>query len=258
MSTKWMACCVLLGLVTACAPQTEPIPDEEVSRERDASAKGSGTCALPSGDTCGGQSQNGSCWCDAACAKYGDCCSDVAPTCGTNECTLGNDATCGDDQTCNQVHCKKLCPPGMSQTECCGPHYCADAPAPELCLTDSSCGAGRLCDHTECLSNCAEGMICPAVCYGQCVDAPPTTMCGGFANFPCPPDQICVDDPSDDCDPANGGADCGGVCIVAPPPAPDSCQDHCGGASGDKSCYCDDLCEQYGDCCADFAAQCPS
>jgi hypothetical protein len=43
----------------------------------------------------------------------------------------------------------------------------------------------------------------------------PPAFCGGFGGFPCPdPDaQDCVDDPSDDCDPANGGADCGGICV---------------------------------------------
>lgn len=36
--------------------------------------------------------------------------------------------------------------------------------------------------------------------------------CGGFANLPCPAGYTCVDDPSDGCDPNNGGADCGGYC----------------------------------------------
>jgi hypothetical protein len=47
-----------------------------------------------------------------------------------------------------------------------------------------------------------------------CVDDVPTTgpFCGGIAGFPCPGEGECVDDPSDDCDPAMGGADCGGVC----------------------------------------------
>lgn len=41
-------------------------------------------------------------------------------------------------------------------------------------------------------------------------------LCGGFAGFRCPDSrQICVDKP-DDCDPKNGGADCGGVCVWPP------------------------------------------
>lgn len=38
-------------------------------------------------------------------------------------------------------------------------------------------------------------------------------MCGGIAGIPCEDDQECVDDPSDGCDPMNGGADCSGICI---------------------------------------------
>jgi hypothetical protein len=37
-------------------------------------------------------------------------------------------------------------------------------------------------------------------------------FCGGIAAIPCPGSGHCVDDPSDDCDPTKGGADCGGVC----------------------------------------------
>jgi len=39
-------------------------------------------------------------------------------------------------------------------------------------------------------------------------------FCGGFAGLRCSDtSQYCVDDPRDDCDPLNGGADCGGICI---------------------------------------------
>lgn len=53
-------------------------------------------------------------------------------------------------------------------------------------------------------------------------------MCGGIAGFQCPVGQICVDDPNDGCDPANGGFDCSGICsyeIKSPPavgPVPDT------------------------------------
>ncbi|HEX8705884.1 MAG TPA: hypothetical protein VF815_44020 [Myxococcaceae bacterium] len=39
--------------------------------------------------------------------------------------------------------------------------------------------------------------------------------CGGFAGFQCPEGQSCVDDPNDDCDPTQGGADCIGICTSA-------------------------------------------
>jgi hypothetical protein len=38
-------------------------------------------------------------------------------------------------------------------------------------------------------------------------------FCGGFAAIQCPEGQACVDDPNDDCDPTQGGADCGGICV---------------------------------------------
>lgn len=39
-------------------------------------------------------------------------------------------------------------------------------------------------------------------------------QCGGIAGIPCPEGKKCVDDPSDDCDPTQGGADCQGVCVT--------------------------------------------
>jgi len=38
-------------------------------------------------------------------------------------------------------------------------------------------------------------------------------ICGGIAAIPCPSGKKCVDDPSDTCDPAQGGADCSGICV---------------------------------------------
>lgn len=42
-------------------------------------------------------------------------------------------------------------------------------------------------------------------------------QCGGIAGFQCDdPNAVCVDDPSDSCDPAHGGADCMGICQPKP------------------------------------------
>ena len=38
-------------------------------------------------------------------------------------------------------------------------------------------------------------------------------LCGGIAAFTCMSGLVCIDDPRDSCDPLNGGADCGGVCV---------------------------------------------
>ena len=39
-------------------------------------------------------------------------------------------------------------------------------------------------------------------------------------------------------------------------PAANSCQTHCGGTSADFTCFCDDQCEVWEDCCADYQAVC--
>lgn len=41
---------------------------------------------------------------------------------------------------------------------------------------------------------------------------PEGPSCGGIAGIPCPGAGQCEDDPSDNCDPDQGGADCGGIC----------------------------------------------
>lgn len=41
---------------------------------------------------------------------------------------------------------------------------------------------------------------------------PTTQACGGITGAKCPDNQMCVDDPTDSCDPAKGGADCAGTC----------------------------------------------
>jgi len=45
---------------------------------------------------------------------------------------------------------------------------------------------------------------------GSCVPSAP--FCGGFAGIECPGAGECADVPGDGCDPADGGADCGGAC----------------------------------------------
>lgn len=60
-----------------------------------------------------------------------------------------------------------------------------------------------------CIDNpwtCSQAVDCAGICVYP-------TFCGGIAGFPCPKGQTCVDDPRDDCDPNNGGADCGGLCV---------------------------------------------
>lgn len=84
---------------------------------------------------------------------------------------------------------------------------------------DIECPTGQHCELQE--------IVCvttPCDPIPTCVDddapgpdggvEPPTgPFCGGFGGFPCPGAGECIDDPSDDCDPNMGGADCGGLCV---------------------------------------------
>jgi hypothetical protein len=47
------------------------------------------------------------------------------------------------------------------------------------------------------------------------LNARPTSprLCGGIAGIPCPGAARCIDNPRDDCDPKQGGADCSGICV---------------------------------------------
>ncbi len=99
---------------------------------------------------------------------------------------------------------------GLSTGLCPGPaQFGVCATKPQVCtdIFDPVCG----CDGET------HGNACEASAAGVAVSskgACETTgaFCGGIAGIPCPDGQVCVDDPSDDCDPRAGGADCGGIC----------------------------------------------
>jgi len=82
----------------------------------------------------------------------------------------------------------------------------------------NDCGADNPCAAVTCpvgsmcvvvAPPCIPGANCPL--QGTCVPQR-GPFCGGIAGIPCPGAGKCVDDPSDSCDPNNGGADCGGIC----------------------------------------------
>jgi len=61
-----------------------------------------------------------------------------------------------------------------------------------------------------------------STCDGGSGEDSNNTFCAGIAGIACPDGLECVDDPADNCDPATGGADCGGICVepslIAGPP----------------------------------------
>jgi hypothetical protein len=71
------------------------------------------------------------------------------------------------------------------------------------------CEADEACIDDPFVGGC--GMACdrPGICVKK------SNHCGGFAGFKCNGGK-CVDDPTDACDPKNGGADCMGICVQPP------------------------------------------
>ncbi|KAI6357940.1 hypothetical protein MCOR25_007498 [Pyricularia grisea] len=72
--------------------------------------------------------------------------------------------------------------------------------------TPKSCAGGQVCIDDPYVGGC--GMACDMP--GICVEP---VFCGGFAGIQCADGKMCVDDNRDDCDPENGGSDCGGICV---------------------------------------------
>jgi hypothetical protein len=87
---------------------------------------------------------------------------------------------------------------------------------------------------------------------------PEATLCHGDAE--CGENAYC--DLSECLSPCAPGMVCPAVCMgackagQAPEPSSASCFDACDSASLDGSCYCDDSCSFYGDCCADYLSEC--
>jgi len=108
------------------------------------------------------------------------------------------------------------------------------------CLDSNDCKATEECGPKTCLTWCAvnDPTCCgPSTCKPK---GPTKKFCGGFAGIQCPAGEECVDDPTDSCDPNNGGADCGGVCVTKtpPPPPPPPPPPSCGGAWLDNNGLC--------------------
>jgi hypothetical protein len=175
---------------------------------------GEGVCtpSEPAGPSCGG-------FAGLLCPGSGICVDDASDDCDPEN----GGADCGGQCECNIL---ALCVEGFVFDD--SPNVCAcveQEPEVDACAT-VRCRAGTECvvvdGNAECQpvapSECAAvlcevGSICEVVDgQAQCTPIESGPFCGGFGGIQCPGSGICVDDASDDCDPENGGADCGGQC----------------------------------------------
>ena len=95
--------------------------------------------------------------------------------------------------------CEDVCPCGEAG-------ICMSLPG------DRVAGSSETASTYQC--SCADGTTSEgSSCTSSAGDEP--EPCGGFAGTACSNEaMVCIDDPSDSCDPSNGGADCLGLCVT--------------------------------------------
>jgi hypothetical protein len=181
---------------------------------------GAGMCVDDARDSCdpenGGADCGGVCACNATALCDDGLVFDAAPE--VCACVPDDDGAervqCGPS-TCaaGEVCCNESCgictePGGVCIQQACDDDPGESDPRPgQPC--ELSCEPGQHCEYIE--VQCVQAP-CPP--QPECVD---DTRCGGFGGFGCPGAGRCIDDPNDDCDPQNGGADCGGICVCDEP-----------------------------------------
>jgi hypothetical protein len=121
---------------------------------------------------------------------------------------------CPEPQTCIDDPSDD-CDPKNGGADCSGICVCPKAPS---CIYGTkfdkdSCSCVPDPTQDPCATvRCSAGHHCEPTSENTATCVPDAPFCGGIAGFPCPGAGTCVDDPSDSCDPDNGGADCGGLC----------------------------------------------
>eukprot|EP00045_Choanoeca_perplexa_P011111 m.116402 g.116402 ORF g.116402 m.116402 type:complete len:838 (-) comp15517_c0_seq1:125-2638(-) len=127
----------------------------------------------------------------------------------------------------------------------------------DKCNSQDDCGRNEECykDEGSRTGHCCE-LPPRRVNIEQCLANDPKP-CGGLLGLQCSPEQTCVDDPRDSCDPAMGGADCGGICCCQGKPCgtpQKNCDKKCKKLHADAKYYwhgeytkdennCDDRCK---------------
>ena len=238
-------CVKKVGVGATCGGFTLPCFQERcqdglVCRPSDPTGDAPGTCAAP---VCSGKARCGGIT-GASCNSHSHVCIDdpddyCDPARGGADC-----GGCCVFDVCQRIQCKAqdVCRiNSRGQAECVRPlkHKCdgdGDCAKGEFCGQGiggrDGCPQERVCSKKVakggkcglfsapvCERRCGDGLTCDkgicvegeAVCKGR-------SMCGGIAGIQCTNDMVCIANPDDNCDPALGGADCGGCCV------PDACR----------------------------------
>jgi len=244
-------------------------------------------------DKCGGQAPGG-CWCDNNCEQAGDCCPDKESACGETTCAdlgypLGSCSGFLNGSKCEEGQPYECQTKGVLkcwvQTDTCGEaEKCVDpfGPTGAHCETDpdndlNSC-AGKCGEQAAggcwCDKSCAQnGDCCPdkveACGETTCEDLGYTLgSCGLFSGSKCEDNQpyACQEVAGMDCwvqtEVCGEGQTCkdpfgpsSAKCETDPDNELNSCAGKCGGQAA-GGCWCDDQCDQNGDCCPDKEDQC--
>ena len=241
---------------------------------------------------CGAQASGG-CWCDAKCEQNNDCCADKEEACGGTTCEalgvaggacglLSGDkcedgspwncvdqgpvscwvqiATCAANEVCvdpllSEAHCiEDDDDPANSCVGVCGQQ------APGGCWCDDKCAEnGDCCNDKddECGAATCESLghalgSCGFFSGSKCEDNQPYD-CTEIGDLDCWV-QTAVCEDGQECEDPFGTA--GAQCKGEAEPGPDSCVGFCGDQAP-GGCWCDDLCAESEDCCADKDTACP-
>ncbi|KXJ91688.1 hypothetical protein Micbo1qcDRAFT_203749 [Microdochium bolleyi] len=133
--------------------------------------------------------------------KFGDCkeagttCSPVLPWCRDLSRCIGQCVSTSTNQPL----------PNSNFYQPCG----AMMPTMPGGIGSRTCPSTARCMEDPRVADC--GINCDAA--GICVPNK-ARVCGGLQKLQCAKGRQCFDDPSDDCDPAKGGSNCPGICLV--------------------------------------------